>query len=310
MTEGKPPHALLRPSIALPFLLISLIWGSTWIVIKDQLGAAPESWSVTYRFAVAAAGMFVVALAAERRLRLSPGGQPLAMAVGLAQFCLNFNFVYRAETHITSGIVAVLFALLMLPNAVFGRIFLGQTITRRFMLGTGIALGGIALLLVNEARMAPLGGEVGYGIALTVIAILSASAANILQASAAARRQPLMLLIAWAMLWGTVFDAAFAWATVGPPVIPSSARYWGGVAYLAIIGSVIAFPLYFRLIRQLGPGRAAYNGVVVPVVAMAISTLLEGYRWSALALAGGALAMIGLVVALRGREAPVSEGKP
>ncbi len=312
--SAAPSHALLRPAIALPFLLIALILGSTWIVIKDQLAAAPESWSVTYRFAIAAVGMFAVALASERRVRLAAGGQVLAMAIGLAQFCLNFNFVYRAETHITSGIVAVLFALLMLPNALLGRIFLGQTITRRFMAGTAIALGGIALLLVNEAREAPPTGAVGYGIVLTVLAIFSASAANILQASEAARRQPLLLLIAWAMLWGALFDAAFALMTAGLPVFPPSARYWGGVAYLGIIGSVVAFPLYFRLIRQLGPGRAAYNGVLVPVVAMAISTLLEGYRWSALAMAGGALAMIGLVVALRGREAPVgkavSAGKP
>ena len=98
--------------------------------------------------------------------------------------------------------------------------------------------------------------------------------------------------------------AAFAWLTAGPPVFPASARYWGGVAYLAILGSVVTFPLYFRLIRDLGPGRAAYNGVLVPVVAMALSTLLEGYRWSALAVFGAVLALAGMVVALRGRAAP------
>jgi drug/metabolite transporter (DMT)-like permease len=74
------------------------------------------------------------------------------------------------------------------------------------------------------------------------------------------------------------------------------------VAYLAIIGSVVTFPLYFALIRDIGPGRAAYNGVLVPVVAMGLSTLFEGYRWTLLAGAGAALAMAGLVVALRARN--------
>jgi drug/metabolite transporter (DMT)-like permease len=121
----------------------------------------------------------------------------------------------------------------------------------------------------------------------------------------------MMVLLAWAMLWGTLADAAFAWATSGPPVFPSELRYWGGVLYLAIIGSVVTFPLYYGLIRDLGPGRAAYNSVVVPVVAMALSTLFEDYRWSLLAAAGGALALAGMFVALRARNIPpVREAPP
>jgi drug/metabolite transporter (DMT)-like permease len=300
-------HALLRPEIAIPFLLVALIWGSTWFVIKDQLAAAPTPWSVTYRFAIACAGMFVLAAFGGRGFRMTYGGHVLAGAIGLTQFFLNFNLVYQAELYLTSGIVAVLFGLLMLPNAVLGAVFLGQRVTPRFLAGTLIALAGIALLLVHEAREAPPAGRVGLGIALTGLAILSASTANVLQASDTALKRPLLVLLAWAMLWGTLADAALAWALTGPPVFPDSLRYWGGVGYLAIIGSVVTFPLYFRLIRDLGPGRAAYNGVMVPVVAMAISTLLEGYRWSGLAMAGAALALLGLIVALRGRHAPIAD---
>jgi drug/metabolite transporter (DMT)-like permease len=194
----------------------------------------------------------------------------------------------------------------MLPNALLARIFLGQPVTARFVVGSLIGLAGIALLLVHEAREAPPTGMVGYGVLLTAIGLLAASAANVLQAVPAARKDSLVVLLAWAMLWGTGFDAAFAWSTVGPPVFPESARYWGGVVYLAILGSVVTFPLYFRLIREIGPGRAAYNGALVPVVAMALSTLFESYRWSALAAFGAVLALAGMVVALRGRTAPPS----
>lgn len=299
-------HALLRPEIALPFLLVALIWGSTWFVIKDQLATAPPSWSVTYRFGIAAIGMFVLAAFGGSGFRMTLGGHALAVAIGLAQFCLNFNMVYRAEVFLTSGIVAVLFGLLMLPNAVLGAIFLGQRITPRFLIGSLVGIAGIVLLLVHESNEAPPSGQVGLGILLTVLGILSASTANVLQASDPARKHPLLVLLAWALLWGTLADAIVAWIIAGPPVFPDSARYWGGVAYLAIIGSVVTFPLYFRLIRDLGPGRAAYNGVLVPVVAMAISTFLEGYRWSGLAIAGGVLALLGLVIALRGRNAPLA----
>ncbi|MGN6500330.1 MAG: DMT family transporter [Tsuneonella sp.] len=300
---SKPErHALTKPRIALPFLLVTLIWGSTWLVIKDQIGMAPASWSVSYRFAVAAAGMALLALVRGDGLRLDRGGHALALMLGVAQFSLIFNFVYRAEHHLTSGIVAVLFGLLMLPNALFGRIFLGTPITRGFVVGTAIGLVGIALMLLHEARIAPLGGQVPLGIALTIGGILSASSANVLQATERARRQPMTTLLAWAMLWGTLLDVAIAWATTGAPVLPASARFWAGVSYLGIVGSVVTFPIYFMLVRELGPGRAAYNGVAVPVVAMLLSTVFEDYRWSLLAAAGAVLGLAGMAVALRARN--------
>jgi drug/metabolite transporter (DMT)-like permease len=292
----------LRPDVALPFLLVALIWGSTWLVIKDGLGDAPPSWSVTYRFALAAAGMAVLVMIRRESFRMTAGAHVFAIGLGLAQFCANFNFVYRAEQHITSGLVAVLFGLLMVPNALLARIFLGQHVTPRFFVGGLIGLAGIAALLVNEARAAPVGGDVALGVAFTAIAILSASCANVATASRTAQGVPLIVLLAWAMLWGTLIDAAFAWSVAGPPVFPASLRYWAGVAYLGLIGSVLAFPLYFTLVRKLGAGRAAYNGVVVPVLAMALSTVFEGYRWSWLAVVGGALALGGMVIALRARN--------
>jgi drug/metabolite transporter (DMT)-like permease len=229
-------------------------------------------------------------------------GHLLALTIGLTQFCLNFNLVYRAEIHLTSGIVAVLFGLLMLPNAVLGRIFLDQQVTPRFVAGGLVGLAGIAALLVNEAHNAPLGGDVALGVAFCAIAILSASCANIAIATRLAQGVPVVVLLTWAMAWGTLADAALAWSVAGAPVFPASPRYWGGVAYLGLIGSVLAFPLYYTLVRKLGAGRAAYNGVVVPVVAMALSTLFEGYRWSPLALIGGVLALGGMVIALRARH--------
>ncbi len=306
-SDGRSPWRL---NIVGPFLLVALIWGSTWLVIKDQLGVVPPSWSVAYRFAFAAVGMFALAAWRGQGLRLPRRVQLLALCIGAAQFSFNFNFVYRAEVHLTSGIVAVLFGLLMLPNAVLARIFLRQPITRGFLFGTAIGVAGIALLLVHEAMEAPPHGQVARGIFYAVIGILGASTANVLQASEGARRAPMLALLAWAMAWGAIIDVVFAFATSGPPVWPESPRYWSGVLYLGLIGSVVTFPLYFGLIRELGAGRAAYNGVLVPVVAMVLSTLFENYRWSPLAAGGAVLAIAGLLVALRGRTAPHSAVVP
>jgi len=124
----------------------------------------------------------------------------------------------------------------------------------------------------------------------------------VIQAGPSGRDVSLVTLLAWAMLYGTGLDIALAWALDGPPVIPRDAAYWLGTAWLALAGSVVTFPLYYGLVRQLGAGRAAYNGVLVVVVAMIISTLLEDYHWTPLAVSGAVLAMAGLVVALRARQ--------
>ena len=301
MTDDPHPH-FWQPRIALPFLTVALIWGSTWLVIKDQVGQVSPSWSATWRFLVAGIAMAGLAKVRGESLRLDARGFRLAALVGIPQFALNFQLVYASEQHLTSGIVAVLYALLLVPNALLARVFLGQPLTGRFLAGSGIAIGGIALLMLHEARLAAPGAQAPLGITLAVGGLLSASIANILQSSPQARHVAMVPMLAWAMLIATVINVASAWIIAGPPQIDWHPRYLAGIAYLAFIGSVVTFPLYFHLLRTLGAGRAAYNGVLVPVVAMALSTVFEGYRWSVLAASGAALALAGLVVALNARK--------
>lgn len=304
MTEAEQPGQarFWQLDVAGPFFLVALIWGSTWLVIKDQIGSVPPSWSVTWRFIAAAIGMAAVAMFRRESLRVSDTTLKVAALLGLLQFVMNFQFVYRAEHHLTSGIVAVVFGLLVVPNSLMAWVFLKQPVTRAFLGGSVVAGAGIVLLLLHEYRMAPPEGQVLVGIALTTAALFSASSANVLQASRMARGIPMIPMLAWALLFGAILDAAFAWIVEGPPQFDFRPGYIFGVLYLGIIGSVLTFPLYFRLLQRLGAGRGAYNGVLVPVVAMLLSTAFEGYRWSVLALTGSALAMLGLVLALRARS--------
>jgi drug/metabolite transporter (DMT)-like permease len=302
VTASAHPHALLRPRIALPFLTISLIWGSTWWVITTQIAAVPAPWSVTWRFALATPAMFALAFAIPGKVRMPPRVHILAVAVGVCQFCGNYNFVYEAERHLTSGIVALMAGLMIVPNALLALALLKQPITPRFGVGSLIGIGGIALLLLNEARSARVAGNVELGIWLALAAMLAASVSNVIQAGKTGRRVPLVTLIAWAMLYGTLCDAGLALWLSGPPVVPASREFWLGTAYLALAGSVVTFPLYYTLIREIGAGRAAYHNVLVVIIAMLLSTLLEGFHWSALAIGGSALALLGLLVALRAKS--------
>lgn len=300
---GKQTPNSARLAVLLPFAAVTLIWGSTWIVITGQLGVVPPTWSVTYRFLIAGVAMLLWAAGTRQSLRLDARGIGFAVLMGAFQFVLNFNFVYRAEMHVTSGLVAVVFALLLVPNAVLARIFLGQRLGRQLVIGSLIAMAGVGLLFLHEIRRDPAAsGEVYLGIGLTLLGVFSASVANVMQATSTAKRYPMATMLGWAMLLGAAMDGAFAWVTTGPPVFDTRPSYIAGVLYLGILGSAVSFPLYFNVLRKIGPAKAAYSSVIIPVLAMLLSTVFEGYRWSLLAVAGALLAGAGLVLALRARR--------
>jgi len=299
------------PRILLPFLLITLIWSSTWIVIKGQLGTVPPIWSVSYRFLLSAAAMFGLARLAGVDVRLDRRGHGFALLLAVLQFVLNYNLVYAAELYVTSGLVAVVFALLIVPNAALARLFFGAKVGARFLLGSAIALAGVVLLFVQEVRAArPAPHAVLVGLGFTLAAVLGASGGNVMQLLEAVKTRSIAAMLGWAMLYGGLIDAALAWALYGPPVFEPRLSYWLELLYLSIVASALAFWLYYRIIRAVGPARAAYSSVLIPIVAMAISTIAEHYVWSPIAIAGGLLAIAGLVIALGSRRAPAASALP
>ncbi|AWW73101.1 EamA family transporter [Erythrobacter sp. KY5] len=299
-------QTMLDWRVIVPFVLTGTIWGSTWLVITGQIDGVPAAWSVFYRFLLATPALFLVAFLMKRRLKLTGPEHRLAVLVGIFQFSGNFLFVYHAELYVTSGIVALMFGLMMVPNALLARAFLGERVQGGFMLGSAIAIVGVSFLLVHEWTSNPnagvIGGNVGLGIILALLGILAASVANVIQANPTGRAVPMVSLLAWAMLYGTVFDLGFALLTAGPPPLPTNPNYWAGIVYLALIGSVITFPLHYNLVREIGAGRTAYNAILTISVAMLLSTLFEGYRWTGLTITGMVLAVIGMVLALRSKQ--------
>ena len=250
--------------------------------------------------------MFAYARWTGASLRIGREGHALAFLFGLPQFCLNYNLVYAAELYVTSGLVAVAFALLIVPNSLFGWLFLKQRLTGRFLLGSAVALAGVALLFVQEFRSsATRPGDVAAGLGLTLLAILAASVSNVMQASERLRRRPVAAMLAWGIFYGTLADIVFAWALSGPPVVETRLGYWVSLLYLSLAASALAFAFYFHVIRMIGPARAAYSSVLIPILAMGLSTLFEHYRWTALAAAGGVVTLAGLLVALRSKPPPV-----
>ncbi|HEY5710430.1 MAG TPA: DMT family transporter [Allosphingosinicella sp.] len=295
------------PRVLFPFLLVTLIWSSTWIVIKGQLGAVPPVWSVSYRFLISGVVMIAIAAIRGESLRLRRGGYVLAVLLGTFQFVVNYNFVYASEQTITSGLAAVVFALLVVPNAILARIFFGERVSGSFVLGSAVAMAGVALLFAQEMRQSTASTHgVLVGLAFVLVAVLAASISNVMQLMPAIRSRPVAAMLGWAMLYGGAINGLFAWFHFGPPTVEPTWTYLGGLLYLSVIASALAFFLYYGIIRAIGAAKAAYSSVLIPIVAMAISTVMEGYRWSPLAAGGGLLAIAGLLIALRAGKPPAT----
>lgn len=286
-------------SVAIPFAIFTAIWGSTWIVIRGQLGVVAPEWSVAYRFAIASIAMAAVARWKGQSLRLGKRGLAAALFLGFMQFCLNFDAVYLAERHITSGVVATVFALLLIPATLMGWAFLGYRPSSRFLWSSLVAVAGIVLLFIHEIRDNPAEGRhIVAGIGLTLVGMLGASTANVAQARPEIRRFPLLSLLAWSMAAGAIIDAIVALALAGAPTFDVHPTYVAGLLYLALAASVLTFSLYYPVVRKIGPGKAAYSSVIVPIIAMGFSTWLEDYRWTALNVSGALLALGGMAAAL------------
>ena len=285
------------------YLASVLIWGSTWLAITFQFGQVPPEVSVSYRFALAS-GM-LLAYSGVRRLRLGFGWRDhLWMALqGALLFGINYVCVYLAEGYLNSGLVAVIFSLMVFFNIAGARLFFGTPLQATALLGAVLGVGGVMLVFLPGMGHVSLTGRPALGAGFALAGTLSASLGNMAAARNYARGLPVVQLNAFGMLYGAVLVGLYALASGRPFLFEWSARYLISLAYLALFGSVLAFGAYLTLMGRIGAERAGYTTVAIPIVALLLSTLFEGLRWHGPMLLGIALCLAGNVLVLRRRKA-------
>ena len=278
------------------FSIATLIWGSTWLAITFQLGSVAAEASVVYRFALAALMLAVWCLATGRSLRFPAAQHAWFASQGALLFGLNYLCVYWAEQHIASGLVAVLFSLIVFLNLVGVRVFFATPVNRRTVLAAALGVTGVTLLFWRE--LAGMQTEALRGILFGLAATVFASGGNLLAVRSQRRGIPLLPGVAWGMTYGTLTIAVVAAVNDIVWTFDPRPGYVLSLLYLAAFGSVIAFAAYLTLLGKIGAARAGYVGVAVPVVALLLSTVFEHYEWTLPALAGAALCIAGNVLVL------------
>jgi drug/metabolite transporter (DMT)-like permease len=280
------------------FLTATLIWGSTWLAIKYQLGVVAPEVSVVYRFAAAGALLFAFCLATGRALRFPLRDHAFMALQGTLLFGLNYIAIYLAELYVTSGLVAVLFSTIAFMNPIGMRLAFGVPLTIRMLVAAALGVSGVALLFLPELAAAR-GGEWALGIAWALAGTALACGGNL----AAVRNQRAGIATyqgnAWGMLYGAGAAGAAALVRGVEWTFDARAPYLISLAYLVLAGSIAAFGAYLTLLKRVGAGPAAFVGIATPIIALALSTVLEGYRWTALGLVGVVLALAGNALALR-----------
>ncbi|WP_220814758.1 DMT family transporter [Pseudomonas paralcaligenes] len=288
------------------YLLTVLIWGTTWIALKLQLGEVAIPLSIAYRFALAALVLFAMLLLSRRLQRLDRRGQLLCLAQGLCLFCLNFMCFYTASQWIPSGLVAVIFSTATLWNALNARVFMGRRIAANVLVGGALGLLGLGLLFWPELAGHEASRETLIGLGLALLGTLCFSAGNMLSSLQQQAGFRPLTTNAWGMLYGALLLLGYCLASGVPFAFEVNTRYIGSLLYLAIPGSVIGFTAYLTLVGRMGPERAAYCTVLFPVVALNISVFVEGYQWTLPALLGLGLVMVGNVLVFR-QPRPVAQ---
>jgi drug/metabolite transporter (DMT)-like permease len=284
------------------YILTVVIWGSTWIAIKFQLGTIDPLVSVIYRFTLAATLLMAWCIIKRLNMRFTLREHGFMALQGTLLFSINYWLFYLAELHITSGLAAVIFSTIVVMNMVNGNLFLKVPFDPKVIAGGTLGLTGIIFVFKPELSSFHLADSGIKGMVLCLIATYCASLGNIISARNQKNGLPIIQSNAYGMAYGTILMLAVALIKGKQFAFILSTSYVTALIYLAVFGSIVAFGCYLTLIGRIGADRAAYATLLFPIVALLISTVWENYHWSHEAFIGVTLILFGNLLMVKKRK--------
>jgi drug/metabolite transporter (DMT)-like permease len=285
------------------FATCVLIWGTTWLAITFQLGTVAPEISVGYRFVMASVVLFAYCRWRGLNLRFSLREHGDFFLLGASMFCISYIFVYYAETHVVSGMVAVAFSATPMINMLMARVIFATPMTARVAIGAMFGILGIVCVFWHEFAGLSASRNAELGAILALLAVVFSSMGNMMSTRLHARGHSTWSSMAWGMFYGGGLSLVIGVVQGKSLIFAPTAGYVGSLVYLALFGSVIAFACYLTLQGRIGAARAGYTGVMTPILALAVSFFFEKFAIGWLTILGVALSVIGNIVILRGKPA-------
>ncbi len=289
----------MRLSSTSLFIIPALIWGSTFFVIKFQLGVVDPTWSVSYRFIIAGLLLLVYSNAKGLNLQFGRAAHMRMVLQGALLFGFNYWFVYIAEQELISALVAIMFSLIIFLNVFFGKIFMNKVAEKKVYLGALLGIAGTVLLFKQELIGLGMSDFKTFHLTICLISVIVASLGNITSAFNQSKGMPVIQTNAFGMLYGGIIIAVMAFISGAPISFDFRFEYVFSLIYLSLFGSIIAFGSYLTLIGKIGADKAAYVLIVIPVIAVALSVLFEEYQLGWHVAAGMLLILGGNIIVLK-----------
>lgn len=291
-------------------MVLVLIWGTTWSVIRVGLRSIPPVTGVALRFALASALLFALALVLRVRLGQSRRERALWLANGLLTFLVPYGVLYWAEQWVPSGLSAVLFATYPLFVALFGFWLLpGERPTAVGLAGLAVGFFGVAVIFSDD--LARFGGrQAVLAAAILLVSPLLAALGSVIVKRWGAGIHPLSLTAVPMALTAVTMGGLALFLDAGKPLRLDGPAV-GGLLYLAVFGSAVPFVLFFWLLGRMPAGRVALLNYLIPIAAVVVGHAFLAEPITARMIGGAALVLAGVTLAARrGQSASISEAVP
>ncbi|WP_171160732.1 DMT family transporter [Usitatibacter palustris] len=280
------------------------IWSTTWLAITYQLGVVAPEASVAYRFGLASLMLFGWCWMRGLSLRFSGRVHAWIALQGVLMFSASYIFVYYAEEHVVSGLVAVGFSATPLISMLGMRVAFGTPITQRMTIGSILGIVGITLVYWPEFGKFQGDRNSALGVIFTVVAVTLSMLGSLVANRNQNEKINIWPTMAWGMLYGTACSIAWTLVAGKEFAFVTTPAYVLSLLYLAVFGTILAFGSYLTLLGRIGAARSGFIGVMVPVLALVISSVFEGFHWQLLTFAGVLVCIAGNAIILRRFEAP------
>ena len=280
-------------------------WSPTWYVIKFQLGYVDPLVSVFYRFLAASIIIFIYLIIKNKKLRFSLNHHIWFLFFGICLYSLNYVFFYLSNTYLISAFPAIVFSTVVIMNILGEGFYFKKKASLKTLLGATIGMIGIIIIFNDEIFNFSLSNGVHVGLSLALLGTFSASTGNMIYQRNLNNNFPLIQTLAYAMLYGSLVTLLITQLKGTELLFEYSFNYIASLAYLSIVGSIFAFIFYLKLLERVGAGRAGYVGVVMPVLALLISTIFEDLKWQTDLIIGLPILIIGAVLVINQKIKPI-----
>ena len=283
------------------FLFIStlIVWGPTWYIIKFQLGIVDPMTSVFYRFFLSSIIILVFCVLKKINLKFSLKEHLLIAALGISLFNINYVFFYLSTVHLISGFVALCFSSILFMNVVNNIVFKRTYPKIMTLVGGLIGTLGLLIIFYDEIINFEFSKSTSIGILLGVLATYFASIGNLISEYTSKIKLNVVAVTGYGMLYGSVTLLIYLFVVGIDLNFDFSYRYLISLLYLSIFGSVFGFILYLSIIKNIGANDAAYVAIIMPLIALIISTIFEGLIWDMNLYIGAFLVLFGNILILK-----------